>query len=156
MKKICNKCDNKKDANADFYDTRNTCKKCKCEYAMKRSQNTSHTDKRTYKRKNYREFPVRYLLYRAKDRAKIANVPFNITKKDIVIPTHCPVLGIPLEISSGSGGSDYSPALDRIIPQLGYVPGNIIVISKKANQIKNNGNAEEIGKVYDWLRGLTK
>ena len=49
-----------------------------------------------------------------------------ITKDDIVIPSHCPVLGIPLFQTLGKkGGGDHSPSLDKVRPELGYVPGNV-------------------------------
>lgn len=51
-----------------------------------------------------------------------------------MIPETCPVLGIPLTI--GGKRSPSSPSLDRIDPALGYVPGNIRVISDRANRLK--------------------
>ena len=52
-----------------------------------------------------------------------------ITINDLVFPERCPVLNIPL-LSTGKR-TDNSPSLDRIIPSLGYVPGNVKVISWK-------------------------
>lgn len=49
-----------------------------------------------------------------------------------------------------------SPTLDRIDPKKGYVPGNVAVISDKANAIKSNANYRQIGEVYKWLKRLTK
>jgi len=93
------------------------------------------------------------LCTRAKKRAKQLNLPFNIEKEDIVIPENCPVLGIKLEYSD-NGVSDNSPSIDRIIPELGYVKGNIVIISHKANRIKNNASFDEIEKVYYWFKNL--
>lgn len=45
-----------------------------------------------------------------------------------------------------------SPTLDRIVPEKGYVLGNIAVISHKANAIKQNATAEEILRVAIWLK----
>jgi hypothetical protein len=93
------------------------------------------------------------LFYGAKQRAKEKGLSFDIEKKDIVIPAFCPVLGIPLKSNfGGRGGNDFSPSLDRIFPELGYVKGNIVVISKKANAIKSNATAEEIEKVANWVK----
>jgi hypothetical protein len=49
-----------------------------------------------------------------------------------------------------------SPSLDRLDPKLGYVPGNIVIISVKANLIKSAYGSEDILKVGEWLksRGL--
>ena len=92
--------------------------------------------------KNHTERPVDYLYYRAKDRANTLNLPFTITKDDIVIPEFCPVLGLKMSFS-GMKERSTSPSLDKIIPELGYVPGNIAIISHRANLLKNNGTFEE-------------
>jgi|SRR5580658_8243615 hypothetical protein len=86
----------------------------------------------------------------AKRRAKRDGLPFNITWQDVIIPKRCPVLGIPLEKSSGRISLN-SPTLDRIVPALGYVKGNIWVISWRANSLKKNGTLEEFkALVRNW------
>ena len=90
----------------------------------------------------------------AKARARKAGVEFTITLDDIVIPDRCPWLGIPLAHGTGRGPKDNSPTLDRIIPELGYVKGNVIVISNRANRIKNNGTPEELALVLAGLRSV--
>lgn len=84
--------------------------------------------------------PERYLLQGAKARAKKQGVPFDITYQDIVIPEYCPYLGCKLEMFSEWS----SPSLDKKIPSLGYVKGNIQVISTKANTMKNNATQDEL------------
>lgn len=92
------------------------------------------------------------MLIGAKRRAKKAGVPFAITVDDIgEIPTHCPVLGIKLQTNT-KAVADASPSLDRIEPALGYVKGNVAVMSKRANTIKSNGTAEEHEKIAAWMR----
>lgn len=83
------------------------------------------------------------LLIGAKSRAKKQNVPFSLTIDDIVIPEVCPFLNIKLE-KSKNRFSDSSPSLDKIIPSLGYVKGNIHVISHKANVMKNGASLDEL------------
>lgn len=90
----------------------------------------------------------------ARARAIKANIPFTITPSDVVIPKVCPALGIILQRVRGKGGSDSSPSLDRIVPGLGYIPGNIVVLSAKANRIKYNANSLEIRLVAYWLEGV--
>ena len=93
-----------------------------------------------------------YLCTSAKHRAKKRNVPFSLTPADIVIPTHCPVLGIRLVRGTGSSGvTDTSPTLDRLVPALGYTAGNIRVISGRANRIKNDATAAEVRAVLAWM-----
>jgi hypothetical protein len=84
-------------------------------------------------------------------------VPFTITLDDIVIPRRCPVLNIPLRVGSGRGGSTYqSPTLDRLVAAMGYVPGNVAVISHRANTIKSNAAVQELEAVASWLRRMLK
>lgn len=82
----------------------------------------------------------RYLVQSARNRAKKYNLPFDITHEDVVIPEFCPYLGIKLVPFSEWS----SPSLDKIIPELGYVKGNIQVISTKANTMKNNATQDEL------------
>lgn len=125
---------------------------------------------KTCRGKNYRdaykdpEYQRNYLLNNwskktislKRSKAEKADIPFDIEPEDIPLPEFCPVLGIRLEISSGGiGPQDNSPTVDRIDSTKGYIKGNVIVISMKANRIKSNASAEEIGKVYEWVRQLT-
>ncbi len=62
-----------------------------------------------------------------------------------MIPTHCPILGIPIfQMTGNKGGGANSPSLDRIEPELGYVPGNTIVISNRANRLKSDATIDEL------------
>lgn len=94
--------------------------------------------------------PTNGLLKLAKQRCKKSEVPCTITKEDIIIPEFCPILGLKLEFGEMEN-RDNSPSLDRIIPKLGYVPGNVAVISFKANRIKNHGSSEEHRRIADWM-----
>ena len=44
-----------------------------------------------------------------------------------------------------------TPSLDRINPKLGYVKGNVQVISWRANNIKRDATAEELRLVADFV-----
>lgn len=98
------------------------------------------------------------MVRNARHRADAAGVPFTITKDDIYIPSHCPVLGIPL-IRGKKGGGPNSPSLDRVRPELGYVPGNIIVVSNRVNTLKSDATIQElrdIASFYATLRGSVR
>ena len=95
------------------------------------------------------------LLSLARQRAKKSGIPFSITEKDFKIGTLCPVLGVPYETGKDHIPHPHAPSLDRIDPALGYVPGNVVVISRMANTIKHDASFEQIGKVYRWLKRLT-
>lgn len=88
----------------------------------------------------------RYMLWiSAKLRASKANLPFDLSWENIPeIPTICPVLGTLLGGQKKRGFCPNSPSLDRINPKLGYVKGNIRVISHRANQLKSDGTPEEL------------
>lgn len=112
---------------------------------------------RKWKKLKRLEDPSTFLFYAATRRAKINNIIFTISKDDIrkVFPDDkkCPILGIDLFVSNKIT-TDNSPSLDRIIPDKGYVPDNIIVISHRANRIKNNATVEELEKVVLFLKEL--
>ena len=89
---------------------------------------------------------TRYIMFiSAKTRAVRDGIPFNLNFADFPeIPEMCPVLGIKLVINHRGGPCANSPTLDKIIPKLGYVVGNIKIISHRANTIKSDASAEEI------------
>jgi hypothetical protein len=96
----------------------------------------------------------RSLLYNAKKRAEIKNVPFGLTADDIEIPEFCPILGMKLVVGDGLGSRGPRPdsaTLDRIDLTKGYVPGNIQVISARANAMKNDANPDELRKFATWI-----
>ena len=46
--------------------------------------------------------------------------------------------------------ADNSPTIDRICNRLGYVPGNLIVVSHLANRVKNSASLDELRMVADY------
>ncbi len=96
---------------------------------------------------------VKYILTRANQRAKEKGLEFSIGPEDVVTPEVCPILGIKLEIGNQGGPTDSSPSLDRIDSKLGYVKGNVWVISNRANRLKNDGTAEEHDLIAKAIRG---
>jgi len=90
------------------------------------------------------------MLHNAKSRAKAKGLEFSLTIEDIKIPDACPVLGIPLQRGIGQS-SDNSPTLDRIDSSQGYTKDNVIVISKRANTIKNSGTPQEHKQIYEFF-----
>ena len=102
---------------------------------------------REYIRRRAGRDPAKHLFWLAKQRAARRGVPFTIMYEDVVIPTHCPVLGLELRLGHERGRADHAPSIDRKIPHLGYVKGNIEVISMRANWLKGNGTADELRRV---------
>ncbi len=96
-----------------------------------------------------RSNPEDNMLQQARKRAKEKELEFNLDVSDIIIPTHCPVLGIKLErLDKRHSGS---PSLDRIDNTKGYIKGNIAVISWRANSIKKDATLEELKAIVNYL-----
>jgi hypothetical protein len=100
------------------------------------------------------EEPAKYLLKLARRRARRLKLPFSITEADIIVPSHCPVFGTPLVFGDANDHQN-SPSIDRFKPDLGYVPGNICVISYRANELKRNATVEELQRLIQWMVGLS-
>jgi hypothetical protein len=92
------------------------------------------------------------LFHLAKARAKKHGFEFALSPADIIIPSHCPILGIPLQAGEKIW-TDHSPSLDRIDTAKGYVRDNVQIISCLANRIKTNATPEQILAVGLYLTG---
>jgi hypothetical protein len=99
------------------------------------------------------------LLQAAKKRAESQNLAFEITRDDLLLPEKCPVFGTPLVVGDRRCTGD-SPSVDRVVPELGYVPGNVRIISLRANRLKSNGTEEELRALVRYMdehrRALSK
>ena len=85
--------------------------------------------------------PLKNLYRIAKCRAKRKGLDFNIELCDLKLPTECPLLEVPM----GQHLSlDYHFSLDRIDSTKGYIKGNVMVISHRANRLKNNATSKEL------------
>jgi hypothetical protein len=156
------------------------CKTCHKEYTKRwvlqhpeqvkqnrKDYDSSHVEKRTRQRKEYREThkdyftekrkqhvkekPEQYMMYEARKRARKFGLECTLTPDDIVVPEFCPILGLKLERGKVDKNRDNCPSLDRIVPEIGYIPSNVAVISYRANRIKNNGTSEEHRRIADWM-----
>lgn len=125
------------------------CKECKG--ANNRKHWAIHKEKTNrQRRERHHTDPCRNIYYQCKARAKREGIPFDLERSDLKLPDVCPVLGIPLIVSEGRP-SDNSPTIDKFIPELGYVKGNIAIISYLANRIKTNATTEQVRKVLEWM-----
>lgn len=96
---------------------------------------------------------MRYLT-KAKERNKIKKLPFDIDLEYLlsIATDTCPVFGTDFVWGRYQGArTKFSPSLDRVIPGLGYVKGNVVFISTWANIIKQDAEEKEIYAVADWL-----
>jgi hypothetical protein len=93
----------------------------------------------------------RCLVWGARARAKKLGRAFVLTVDDVPeIPAVCPVLGIPI-FFAGKKHTDNSPTLDRIDSRLGYVRGNVAVISMRANKLKSDATPDEMLRLSQWM-----
>ena len=70
-----------------------------------------------------------------------------------IMPKVCPVFNKPL-IKGDGAHHRWSPSIDRIDPQKGYVRGNLQVISFLANAMKQDATPEELDQFSIWhLKG---
>lgn len=87
--------------------------------------------------RDYRENNRPYYLYElARKRVDVreGKVPFAIRPADIVIPARCPILNIEFAMEG-----DAVPVLVTDEGAAGYVPGNILVISERAQKLRQGG-----------------
>lgn len=96
--------------------------------------------------KNSDANPASSILKNAKNRAATKGLAFDLEIEDIVIPELCPVFGIPMEKRTR-----FAPSIDRIDSSKGYVKGNILIMSRLANTMKNDATPEEQRKFAEWV-----
>jgi hypothetical protein len=89
------------------------------------------------------------MFHDAKKRAKRDGMCFEIAREDIQIPDACPVFGTAFTHTPGRR-TDSSPSLDRINNNLGYVRGNVMVVSWLANRIKSDATLDQLRTVADF------
>lgn len=96
----------------------------------------------------------RFKFGRKKANATQTGFTWTIEFTDLDWPTHCPILGLELDYFAPYA-QENSPSFDRINSNLGYVKGNVQILSWRANRIKNNGTAEEHRKIAEYLDSLS-
>jgi hypothetical protein len=112
-----------------------------------------------YQKKFYSEKEGRIVRFLAatKKRAKAKNLPYDLTLKYLrsIALDKCPIFDLELDWSSWGEknqiANDNSPSVDRIDPKKGYVVGNVIWLSWKANRLKSNATSEDLFKIAKWL-----
>lgn len=122
------------------------CSECKkkqplSEYNKHRKQPDGFVYKcRTCLKNSYHTIPIK--LAQHKSRAKKKGLEFNITLDDLHLPKYCPILGMKLDYSTLPGWN--SPSIDRIDNSKGYIKGNVMIVSIKANAMKSNATFDEL------------
>ena len=109
--------------------------------------------------KNTEDYQKTEMVCTARERAKKKNLETNIDTAYIkrIWPkdNKCPALGTKFKRGKkDTGPVDTSPSLDRIIPERGYVKGNVQIISNLANKIKNNATPDQVLSVGNYLKKI--
>ena len=95
----------------------------------------------------------------AKKSAASKRLPFNIDTEYLreILPedNKCPVLSFPFKKGIKTW-HDSSPSLDRIIPKLGYIKGNVQIISWFANRIKSDATPEQLMTIATYYKKITE
>lgn len=143
-----------RELNKEYY------KKYNKNYAIKNREAIRNNQRKRYKenpaktteyKKEYYIKNREYLLFlKAKTRARKYSRDFNIELSDIILTSSCPVLLTPYDLTGKNRW--LSPSLDRIDNSKGYVKGNIIVMSYRANSLKKDGTIEEFKKILSFLK----
>lgn len=103
------------------------------------------------KRLSTPEGRVKENLNQRKSAAKKKGIVFDLVFEDLLpLPTHCPIFGIELDYTGNNIKN--SPSIDRIIPEKGYVKGNVMIISNRANTLKRDASIEEVHLLSDFYR----
>lgn len=156
--------DGKACANGHMAPRLSSCGRCKtCLYEINkrnRDKNKSEafasSDRYSDRDKGVGTTLVGFLWSAAKLRAKEKGRVFSIEISDIEIPDTCPILGIKLDKSWGGVSQDHlsranKATIDRINSSLGYVKGNIQVISYRANVLKKDGTSLEHRLIAEYI-----
>lgn len=143
MKKICIRCKESKLWNFDFQNCRKNedgfdkvCRECRS--IEKETQHKKSWFKNTSRLK--------------KNESKKKGIPFDLDGKylESIYTGKCSVFKV--DLIKHEKGHDNCPALDRKIPEKGYVKGNVEYISARANRIKYNATVEELEKVLEYTK----
>ena len=100
----------------------------------------------TLRRDRHSANPMRAMIQSARRRAVVQGLPFDDAfMESMTIPDMCPLLETPLIVRSGAKGAHIaSPTFDKLVPYLGYVAGNVRIISHLANRMKNAASVEQL------------
>lgn len=150
---LSNRCMNCRAATEKVYNHSKRGKSKKHKYYLERKDMISERSQQRCK-KLKQENAAKYIFQNAKIRAKRYGHEFTIDLSDVVVPSTCPVLHIPLVFTEAK--SNNTPSLDRIDNTKGYVPGNVQVISWRANYMKRDMSPLDIELLYNYIKRSTK
>ena len=102
------------------------------------------------------------MLKAAKYRASNDCLPFDLTIEymESIAMDYCPITGEPLDwdlqFSEKGKRNPMAPSLDKIIPSLGYIQGNVAIICNQMNTLKSDMTLKELNQLVDYVRRNTQ
>lgn len=127
-------------------------KKLRARAAHRRWKDKNKEKRATYWKEYEAARPVSEKLFRSMKNRKIA---YEISPEDIVVPDTCPICESKMQVSTTRGGNSRSPTLDKVVPDKGYVKGNVAVICKYCNSLKGAGSAEDHRRIAAYIDTFT-
>jgi len=139
-----------------------TCKKCEANNAKERYRSLPKEDKDNYIKNAKANFgvwvsenPLRYRLNLARDRARRKKLEFNIDLRyleDLLLKQDgkCPYTNVTLTHTENRlcrGGGVETISIDRVDSDLGYVKGNIELVSSLVNTMKTDLTKEDFLRI---------
>jgi hypothetical protein len=126
---------------------RTTCKQCR--------NIRQKINYRNYKKNN--PFLARHTKMKAS--CKQRNIPYDLDEIYLqeIWTGFCPITGEQLiwVTEDGDQSQPNLAELDRCLPQLGYIKGNVTWISRRMNNLKSNGTIEDFSLLISWLQRWT-
>lgn len=101
----------------------------------------------------FRENCFAYKCTQVRGKCRKKDIPFDLTPEylESIWTGSCPVFHTkllkPFHSTSADRTSKHTSSLDRIVPDRGYVRGNVEWISNYANSIKQTATADELQRV---------
>jgi hypothetical protein len=104
-----------------------------------------------------RQFRARHLIREASIRARNKGIPFSVSEQEInklqcaIDIGKCEISGYPLYLGTGKTRAN-NASLDRIIPDLGYVDGNLRIICYALNMGICNWGEDVLSEIVEmWM-----
>ena len=82
---------------------------------------------------------ARKLVRDARYRAKKRSIPFDLTVEWVTAELHrghCALSGLPFDLRLDPESRAYSPSIDKMIPELGYVQSNCRLVLNSLNSLR--------------------
>lgn len=104
------------------------------------------------------------MLAGMKERAVARNLPIDLKFFTVPVLTiwiannqRCSCCGVEFDVRDRSvANRDRTQSVDRIIPELGYVRGNVAIICWRCNNLKRDATADELQAVVNWMRRASR